>query len=112
MSDAFASLARDLAAAFQETPDETWTDDVFASWAHRVFAYQYESNAVYAAYVRKQGVTPSALGHWSEIPWVPASAFKAVSLISGDASHVQRVFRTSGTTAHFVSLKLGKPYIS
>ncbi len=98
MSDTFASLAHALGTAFQGSPGEPWTDDVFEPWAQRVFAYQYETNAVYAAYVRKRGVTPSTLGHWSDIPWVPASAFKAVPLVSGDASRVQRVFRTSGTT--------------
>ena len=71
---------------------------MFESWARRVFAYQLEANPVYAAYVRKRGTTPGAVAHWSEIPWVPASAFKAVRLVSGDASRVQRVFRTSGTT--------------
>ena len=94
----FASLARALGTAFKESPGEPWHDDVFEPWAHRVFAYQFETNPVYAAYVRKRGVTPSTVAHWSEIPWVPASAFKAVPLVSGDASRVQRVFRTSGTT--------------
>ena len=95
---AFASLARALGTAFKESPGEPWHDDVFEPWAHRVFAYQFETNPVYAAYVLKRGVTPSTVAHWSEIPWVPASAFKAVPLVSGDASRVQRVFRTSGTT--------------
>ena len=98
MSDAFASLAHALGTAFQESSGEPWPDDVFDRWARRVFAHQFETNAVYAAYVRKRGVTPSTVAHWSEIPWVPASAFKAVPLVSGDSSQVQRVFRTSGTT--------------
>ncbi|MCH7933698.1 MAG: long-chain fatty acid--CoA ligase [Gemmatimonadetes bacterium] len=98
MSDAFASLAHALGTAFQENSGEPWPDDVFDRWARRVFAHQFETNAVYAAYVRKRGVTPSTVAHWSEIPWVPASAFKAVPLVSGDSSQVQRVFRTSGTT--------------
>ena len=97
-SDAFASLAHDLGRAFTESSGEPWPDDVFESWAQRVFAYQFESNPVYAAYARKRGVTPSNVTDWTEIPWVPASAFKAVSLVSGDVSQVQRVFRTSGTT--------------
>ncbi len=97
MSDAFTSLAHALGMVFQESPGEPWSDDVFESWARRVFAYQFETNPVYAAYVRKRGVTPSTVAHWSEVPWVPASAFKAVPLVSGDSSRVQRVFRTSGT---------------
>jgi hypothetical protein len=98
VSDVFASLAHDLGEAFKESSGELRPDDVFERWALRVFAYQFETNPVYAAYVAKRGVTPSQLAHWSEIPWVPASAFKAVPLVSGDSSQVQRVFRTSGTT--------------
>ncbi|MEE3185258.1 MAG: hypothetical protein VX310_05805, partial [Gemmatimonadota bacterium] len=98
MSNAFASLARALGTAFRESPGEPWSDDVFESWARRVFTYQLETNPVYAAYVRKRGVTPSNVAHWSEIPWVPASAFKAVPLVSGDPSQVERIFQTSGTT--------------
>jgi hypothetical protein len=96
--DAFASLAHDLGAAFRESSGEPWTDDVFDRWARRVFTYQFETNPIYSAFVRKRGVTPATVGGWSEIPWVPASAFKAVPLVSGDFSRVQRVFRTSGTT--------------
>ena len=99
VADAFASLAHDLGTAFEESSGEPWPDDVFERWALRVFAYQFETNPVYAAYVGKRSVTPSQLAHWSEIPWVPASAFKAVPLVSGDSPRVQRVFRTSGTTA-------------
>ena len=98
MSDVFASLAHALGTAFKESPGEPWPDDVFESWAQRVFTYQFGANPVYAAYARKRGVTPSTVTHWSEIPWVPASAFKAVPLVSGDPSRVERVFRTSGTT--------------
>ena len=98
MSDAFAGLAHDLGTAFNETSGEPWPDDVFESWAQRVFTYQFETNPVYAAYARKRGVTPSTVAHWNDIPWVPASAFKAVPLVSGDSTRVQRVFRTSGTT--------------
>ena len=115
VSDAFASLAHALGTAFKESPDEPWLDDVFDRWAQRVFAYQFETNPVYAAYVRKRGVTPSKVAHWSEIPWVPASAFRAVPLVSGDSSRVQRVFRTSGTTGagrrgehHVLDLELYK----
>ena len=98
MSDnAFSDLAHALGTAFKESPGEPWVDDSFERWAQRVFAYQFETNPAYAAYVRKRGTTPSNVGHWSEIPWVPAAAFKAITLVSGDPSRVQRVFRTSGT---------------
>ncbi len=115
VSDAFASLAHALGAAFKESSGEPWPDDVFDRWAQRVFAYQLETNPVYAAFVRKRGVTRPTVAHWSEIPSVPASAFRAVPLVSGDSSRVQRVFRTSGTTGagrrgehHVLDLELYK----
>ena len=115
MSDAFANLAHALGTAFKESSGEPWPDDVFESWARRVFAYQFETNPIYAAYARKRGVTPYTVVGWSEIPWVPASAFRAVVLVSGDSSRVQRVFRTSGTTGagrrgehHVLDLELYK----
>ncbi len=87
-----------MGTAFKESSAESWADDLFERWAQKVFAYQFEANPIYTAYARKRGATPATLDHWSEIPWVPASAFKAVPLISGDSSRVQRVFLTSGTT--------------
>ena len=83
VADAFANLAHALGTAFKESPGDPWPDDVFDSWAQRVFAYQFETNPVYAAYARKRGVTPSTGVGWREIPWVPASAFRAVPLVSG-----------------------------
>ena len=83
MSDIFAGLAYDLGVIFNQSDGAAWPDDVFESWARRVFAYQFETNPVYAGYAGKRGVTPSGLAHWTEIPWVPASAFKVVSLVSG-----------------------------
>ena len=98
VSNPFDGLARELGTAFKESSGDPWPEDVFEAWARRVFEYQLETNPVYAAYARKRGATRSTVAHWSEIPWVPSSAFKAVPLVSGDPARVQRVFRTSGTT--------------
>jgi hypothetical protein len=103
MTDDFEGLAWDLKVAFAQStfaksPEEPWTDEVFDAWATRIFAYQFESNAVYGAYSSKRGATPSTVRHWHEVPPVPAAAFKTLPLISGDPALVQRVFRTSGTT--------------
>ena len=98
MTDDFEGLARDLKVAFARGTGEPWTEEVFDAWATRIFSYQFESNAVYGAYSSKRGATPSTVRHWHEVPPVPAAAFKALPLISGDPELVQRVFRTSGTT--------------
>ena len=43
MSNAFTSLARALGTAFKESHGEPWSDDVFESWAQRVFTHQFET---------------------------------------------------------------------
>lgn len=98
MDRGFQALADDLKALFSAGVLDPWPDGAFGDWALRVFEHQFESNATYAAYARKRGVTPTTITGWEQIPAVPTSAFKAVPLISGEASRVQRVFLTSGTT--------------
>ncbi len=99
MDRGFQALADELKALFSAGVSEPWPDGTFGDWALRVFEHQFGSNATYAAYARRRGVTPSTITGWEEIPAVPTSAFKAVPLISGEASMVQRVFRTSGTAS-------------
>jgi len=74
------------------------SDAEFDALARAVFAHQYACNAPYRAYCDRRGVTPEALGRWSEIPAVPTDAFKAAALVCGDPAGAQAVFRTSGTT--------------
>ncbi len=98
MDDSFTKLTDDLKATFRRGVAGPWPDELFEEWARRVFEYQFRANPTYSSYCRNRGVDPSTLGGWEEIPPVPASAFKAVPLVSGDPRGVQRVFRTSGTT--------------
>lgn len=70
----------------------------FDRLAHLVFAFQYHENAAYGAYCDRRGRTPGEVRHWSAIPAVPTSAFKAVPLVCGDPGAARVVFRTSGTT--------------
>lgn len=91
-------LAGELVDLFSRGVDETLSDEEFDDLARRVFAYQFERNAPYAAYCRRRGLLPDAVEHWSEIPAVPTAAFKEVPLVSGDADRAEAVFRTSGTT--------------
>jgi hypothetical protein len=96
-SESFEALARDLIDAFGVlTP---WSDEAFERMARRVFAWQFHANEVYRRFAEGRGVTPATVRSWTEIPAVPAAAFKHLPLISGDPSRVERVFRTSGTTA-------------
>ncbi len=93
----FGDIAHDLAAVFSEGVDGSLTEAAFDTLAWRCFAYQFNTNPVYADFVRARGALPK--GRWQEIPAVPTSGFKAVRLLSGHQESVEKVFRTSGTTA-------------
>lgn len=86
----------------------------FESLALAVFDHQVRCNRAYGAYCRSQGRVPETVGSWTEIPPVPASAFKRLDLFSGlprasaergavDAEpppppEPEAVFETSGTS--------------
>jgi hypothetical protein len=92
------ALRSELADLFG-TPLDTPPDDAtFNRAALRVFAYQYERNAPYAAFCERRGRTPAEVTHWTQIPAVPTAAFREVDLVVGSAADADAVFRTSGTT--------------
>jgi hypothetical protein len=76
-------------------------DAEFNALALAVFADQYERLPAYHAYCQRRGALPQRLRHWTEIPAVPAQAFKDVRLWCDDdgVTPPAAVFRTSGTTA-------------
>ncbi|HET9983831.1 MAG TPA: hypothetical protein VFQ38_09600 [Longimicrobiales bacterium] len=103
------ALRSDLLAVFARGVGAPLSDADFNALALRVFAYQIERNAAYAAYCRRRGATPETVGHWTRIPAVPTSAYKEIPLVAGDPAGARAVFRTSGTTrgperrgAHYV----------
>lgn len=75
--------------------------------ARAVFRHQVGSNHAYEAYCRSLDRLPDTVGSWTEIPPVPASAFKSLDLFSGappglegvatPATEPEVVFETSGT---------------
>lgn len=93
-----ADLRRDLLGVLDAGVDASLDDDAFDALARRVFEYQFRTNPTYARYCERRDLTPATVSHWRRIPPVPTAAFKAVDLISGDASAPDAVFLTSGTT--------------
>ncbi|MGQ0561920.1 MAG: LuxE/PaaK family acyltransferase [Gemmatimonadota bacterium] len=73
-------------------------DAEFNDLALRAFAHQFELNVPYRRYCERRGRTPGAVANWTEIPAVPAGAFKEVALVAGNALDAAVIFRTSGTT--------------
>lgn len=99
---AFAALAADLRDAFESWRGEstaTVGGGVFDALALRVYAFQLRHNDVYRRFAEARGRTLDRVRDWRDIPPVPTRAFKALPLRSVPAGAVERVFRTSGTSA-------------
>jgi len=77
---------------------EGCSDAEFDALALRLFARQHADNAAYRRFCQLRGVTPRTVKGWRDIPAVPISAFKEVTLSCAPADSAERVFMTSGTT--------------
>jgi len=78
----------------------------FENLALKIFAYQYEANAVYRTYCDYLKRTPEKINRITEIPYLPIEFFKTQTVISGNDAH-ELVFESSGTTGqersrHFI----------
>lgn len=70
----------------------------FNELARQLFALQYAHNKSYRCYCRSQKVSPGMISDWTQIPAIPAVAFKEMELTSLPVSDRTRVFHSSGTT--------------
>lgn len=73
-------------------------EDGFNGLARELFTLQFEHNAPYRVFCQAQKITPQKIGHWAEIPAMPAAGFKEFDLTSLPAEERARVFYSSGTT--------------
>ena len=92
-----APLRAALRDAMRPGEERLRDDGEFTRLALEILAYQMDANPAYGAYVRRRGIEPRRLGHWREIPPVPATAFRELPLDGLDVRPVEAVFRTSGT---------------
>ncbi|MFT5172057.1 MAG: hypothetical protein ACI8W7_000221 [Gammaproteobacteria bacterium] len=74
------------------------SDDEFGALALELFAYQFEHNAPYRLFCRGRAQTLRTVKRWQDIPAVPISAFKELTLSCCDPNQAASVFMTSGTT--------------
>ena len=75
----------------------------FSELASKLFALQFENNAAYRKICEARGLTPKAVAHWTQIPAVPASAFKEMELSCIPPEERTAVFHSSGTTEQIPS---------
>lgn len=92
--------------AWIERAEEHWDDqgptaaeeEEFGALALELFADQYERNAPYRRYCRARGAEPGGTTGWEQIPAVPLSAFKELTLSCDPPERAAAVFMTSGST--------------
>lgn len=78
--------------------DEGASDDAFNAMALELFAYQFENNQPYRRFCQQRERTVRTVRDWRDIPAVPISAFKELTLSCCAPEDAARVFMTSGTT--------------
>ena len=70
----------------------------FSQLALELFALQFKHNPAYRHICAARKLPPQVVGHWTQIPAVPASAFKEMELTSLAPDERTAVFHSSGTT--------------
>ncbi|MDH7502180.1 MAG: hypothetical protein QHJ82_05620 [Verrucomicrobiota bacterium] len=75
-------------------------DSEFNALAIELFKLQYDSVSPYRTWCESQGVKPSSVSHWSQIPAIPTAAFKDLELTCLPIEQRHAVFHSSGTTRH------------
>ncbi len=66
--------------------------------ALQLFAYQFEHNLAFRRFASHRGRTVRTVRTWRDIPAVPISAFKDLTLCCRPPEAAERMFMTSGTT--------------
>lgn len=85
--------------AFIERPaDGADLEGEFTRLALELFAFQYERNASYRRFCRSRRAEPGRLTDWRQVPPVPLTAFKELTLAVEPAETAAAVFMTSGST--------------
>lgn len=98
MNKTASDLPSRLLALIRRGVDRPTTDAEFNALALEVFAFQFAQGPVYQTYCASQQRTPATVTHWTEIPAVPARAFKDFVITCFPAAEAVAEFHTSGTT--------------
>jgi hypothetical protein len=70
----------------------------FSELALELFALQFTNNTAYRKICKARGLTPEVVEHWTQIPFVPTSAFKELELSCIPPEERTAIFHSSGTT--------------
>lgn len=98
--DFIGICAAELAGEHRQDPQfQVHADAEFNGLALMLFTLQFEHNPAYRKFCAARKISPSTTSHWTQIPAVPASAFKDIELSCLPPAERTHVFHSSGTTA-------------
>jgi hypothetical protein len=92
---AFSPLTAELLAFLAA---DNPSDEAFDRQALALFSHQFQHNLPFQRFCQQRGKTLRTVKSWRDIPAVPISAFKALTLSCVPAEQAERTFMTSGTT--------------
>lgn len=90
----FAARLRELISSRQPATGNRQ----FSELALELFALQFQHNRAYRKICEARKLTPQNVEHWTQIPAVPAAAFKELELSCIPPAERTAVFHSSGTT--------------
>ncbi len=76
----------------------TIADSIFDELAVELFGLQFAFNEPYRHFCERRGVLPAKVALWTQIPAIPTSAFKELTLTSLAPAERTSIFHSSGTT--------------
>ncbi len=104
----FAARLRDFIGIASEEPLYLEPSDDPALKAHLdiefngmaivLFGLQFSRNLAYRKFCDSRKVSPNSITHWTQIPAIPATAFKELELTSLPVEQRTAIFHSSGTT--------------
>jgi hypothetical protein len=94
-TDSFSDFSARLREFIAQSTDQV-RNSRFEELALELFALQLEHNTAYRRFCEARRAAP--VTSWSEIPAIPASAFKELELSSLPTAQRTKVFHSSGTT--------------
>lgn len=93
-----AELAAEVGRLISEPNPNPISEKQFDALSRRWFALQYAAVLPYRRWCDRLARTPENIRHWTEIPAVPAAAFKELEFTALAPAERTVVFESSGTT--------------
>ena len=104
VADYIAICASDFSSEHRGLPEfQSHADIEFNGLALMLFTLQFQQNPAYRRLCEWRKLTPANVSHWTQIPVVPAAAFKELELTSLPGDKRTHIFHSSGTTGQMPS---------